>query len=670
MISLRLRSYAPPQQPPGRLAANWLLASTVAVLALHVVRLPVWLTLGVACLLAWRFCIENFGWRIPGRWWRVLLTVAALVAVYRHYGTILGRDPGTGLLVTLAGMKLIEMRQARDYFIAVFLLFFLTLGGFLFSQSLATAAAAVLVTLATVLTLLLLDRPTAYGPRQLLRLLGVMTVSALPLMLVMYLLFPRIQGSLWGLPEDAFAAQTGISDEMAPGSINQLLDNDRVAFRATFTGSPPTAAQQYWRVLVLSDTDGRRWQRHHREGDGDPGLSFIPAGDGVRYEVTLEPSNKPWLVALDLPAEVPAQAASRPGFVLQAPQPVRQRRQYQLTSYPRYRTGPLTPAQRRHNLAMPRAPSGRVLGLVNRWRQLAREPGDIVQSALTYFRNEEFHYTLTPPRLGAAPLDEFLFSTRAGYCEHYASAFAMLMRLAEIPARVVIGFQGGEWNPAGDYLIVRMSDAHAWAEVWLPGHGWRRVDPTAAVAPERIDLGLDALRDLYLSGTPLRGLTTAAVQQMLAPNWLQHQWRLTRLRWDAVNNAWNRWVMAYGPESQRAFLRLLGFRTPDWTRAVATLLTTLVLLGLVIAALTLKRRNRPDPLVTLYGTFCRKLARRGLVRRPQEGPLHFQQRVIAARPELSGPVTGITGLYTALRYGQEDDAGIDDLARRVRRFSP
>jgi transglutaminase-like putative cysteine protease len=667
---LRLRTYSPPASRPDRNAANLLLLSAAMAIAIHVIRIPAWLMLVTACLLLWRFCIDNLGWRVPGRLLRALLAMVMVIAVYGHYGTLLGRDAGSAFLVGLVGLKLIEIRQVRDYYIGVFLLYFLTLGGFLFSQSLLLAFYAVAVTTTTTITLFLLNRPVGYGPRQTLRLFGVMVLTAVPLMLVMYLMFPRIQGSLWGLPDDAFDARTGLSDEVAPGSVNRLLNNDRVAFRVHFDDSPPPPAQQYWRVMVLSEIDGRRWRRHVGSGDGKAAGSFTPLGNGVGYQVVLEPTNQTWLAAMDLPGTVPDLAVARPGHTLAARSPLRQRESYSLRSFPQYVTGALRVDQLKHNLAWPVPPSERVRALATELRRLARNPEEIVELALAHFNEQAFRYTLSPPSLGRDPLDEFLFETRAGYCEHYAHALAALLRLSGVPARLVVGFQGGEWNPVGGYMIVRMSDAHAWTEAWLPQRGWQRVDATAAVAPERIEFGVEGLRELYRAEADQENLSREEMQRLLAPQWWKRALREAWMRWDAVNDAWNRWVMAYGPEKQRRFLRAIGFSTPTWAQAVISMVAASALVGLLAAVFILGRHEPRDRLAAVYRRFCHKLARCGLQRAANEGPLDFQRRVITRRPDLAHPVAQITAIYTGMRYGRDGTEHLPKLKRLVGKFAP
>lgn len=605
---------------------------------------------------------------MPGRWLRLTITFGLALITLKHFGTLLGRDPGMALLILLMTLKLFELHRLRDFSFTLFLLYFLCLGAFLYSQSLWIAAYALGIAAITTSSLVQAGQPLTLPIGYLCRLSLNLLVRAVPLMLVMYFLFPRIHGTLWGLPVDAYSGLTGLTDTVKPGAINQLLGNDAVAFRAEFEGELPPNRELYWRALVLTDTDGISWVRSRIARGSVKSQSYQPIGTHVDYTVTLEPHNRPWLVALDLPATVPAGAEPLPGYVLTRRAPLRERVRYALRSYPRYNTGELLERESRETRRLSGKISSRLRALVAGWQALHSEPSDIVRAALTHFNQEGFVYTLTPPLLGRNPVDEFLFETRRGYCEHYASAFVTLMRTAGIPSRMVIGYQGGELNALGDYLIVRQSDAHAWAEVWLAGRGWVRVDPTAAVAPERIELGTDALLRLAARGSSIGALPPEAILGVIELGWLQRNWRTVVLSWDVVNNAWNRWVLDYGPEAQRLLMRRLGFDTPSWTHMASTLAAGVSLLLLLLAGLLLRQPN-PDPALACYQRFCRKLARMGLYRATHEGPLDFAERASRLHPELATNMHAITELYVAIRYGNHDGGSVlSELKARVRRF--
>lgn len=627
-----------------------------APLALHQ---PPWLSLGwlaIALLPLWRL---RRGRPLPGPWLRVPLALAGLAAVLASYGSVAGRDPGVALLTTMIALKLLELRSLRDLYVAVFLGYFLVMANLLYSQDLPMAGYLLLSVLVLTLTLIAANRGLGRGrPAGELRLAGTLLLQGLPIMLVLFFLFPRIEGPLWHMPEDRTQAATGISDEMSPGDISRLVRDNSVAFRVEFDGAVPPPAQRYWRGPVMWFTNGRRWVAGALPGDttATPGL-----GDAIGYSVTLEPSRQRWLFALDLPAEVPRDARLTADYQVLAERPVTERRRYRATSHPRYRATAISPAQRRSGLQLPGA-SDRVRALAAGWRAAAASDREVVDRALDHFRLQPFIYTLDPPLLPGDPIDGFLFETRRGFCEHFATSFTLLMRLAGIPARVVTGYQGGQLNPFGGYLIVRQSDAHAWAEVWLPERGWTRVDPTAAVAPERVERAIDADAEFGPDGAVrFRGLGGSFALGLAE--------RL-QLALDSVRATWDLWVLGYGAARQ---LEILGrFGLDDW-RAITVALAVAVGVLLPLIGWTILRPpgHARDPAATLYQRFCRRLARRGLARAAHEGPRRYAARVATARPDLAAAVARITDLYVGLRYAATAPAdGLAALRRALRGFRP
>jgi transglutaminase-like putative cysteine protease len=659
-----------PEALPERAAGYWLLAAAVIVLLPHIARFPLWFTATLAGLFAWRTLMLRRNWPAPHRWLRFGLTLLLATLVYRQYGTLFGRDAGSALLAVMLALKFFEMRRVRDYMLGVFLVYFLIVIGFLYSQAPWLVAYLFGVFVFSTATLIRLALPGS-GARYTLRLAGVLLLQALPLMLAMHVLFPRIQGTLWALPQDAYAGRSGLSEELHPGSINELSLSEEVAFRVHFAGAAPPPAQRYWRALVLWSTNGQTWTRA-----GEPrrpaGTGFEPDAPALAYSITLEPNAKPWLPALDLPAGAPPGVRARAGFVFETIRPAGQeRRRFELVSHPRYRTGALDASERRATLRLPEQVSDRLRALARRWRQAARDDAAVVSAALQYFRVENFYYTLQPPPLGDDPMDEFLFETRRGYCEYYAAAFALLMRAAGIPARVVLGYQGGEFNPAGNYYIVRQSDAHAWAEVWLAGSGWVRVDPTAAIAPERIEYGSEGVRRLLARGAALGRLPVEALRGMLSRDWFERAAEQARLTWDAFNTGWHRWVLDYGRERQRELLARLGIADVTPGKLAGLLAFLLTALILVYTLPGLLRPAAHDPVLRAYQAFCRKLAQAGVVRAPAEGALSLAARGAALLPEQAEDIHAISRLYLDLRYGGHlSDTAHQELNLRVTRFRP
>jgi len=650
-----------------RAAGYWLLGTAVVVLLPHVPRLPAWLSAVLAALFIWRFFKVRRAWPAPNRWVRWLLTAVLVFLLFRQYGTLFGRDAGSALLSAMLALKFMELQRLRDYVLSVLLIYFLIALGLLYSQAMWLVVYLLAVFVLTTATLIRLAVPGARA-RFALRLAAVLLLQALPLMLAMHLLFPRLQGALWGLPQDAHAGLAGLSDEMRPGSINELALSEEIAFRAHFHGTLPSPAQRYWRTLVLWNTDGKRWTRG---ADPRGRLSYEPQDAPLAYTLTLEPSNKPWLPALDLPVQAPSGTRLRSGFVLEANAPVRERLRLELGAHTRYRMNTLDASERRAALQRPEQISVRVQSLAAHWRTQAGSDADVVSAALSYFRTEKFFYTLEPPLLGDDPVDEFLFDVRRGFCEHYASAFVTLMRSAGIPARVVTGYQGGEYNPTDNYLIVRQLDAHAWSEVWLPGQGWVRVDPTAVIAPERIEFGADGLTRLLAQGTSLGAMPPEALRAMLALDAFGRARQQLRLSLDAANTTWQRWVLGYNQARQRELLAQLGIDDVDPVRLVGLLAMLIALIMGVYVVVTRQRAPRPDPVQRAYLEYCRKLACAGVARAPQEGALAYASRCARLLPRHTAAIHSLSHLYIRLRYAGADDVGQRKIfTRGVSAFQP
>lgn len=627
-----------------------LLTVLAIVLAPHLQRLPVWEILLVLAIGLWRLLGTLRQWRPMPRWVRAALTVGAFVGVYASFGNFAGQTAGVALLTVMACLKLTELERRRDVMVMVMLMYFILITHFLFSQEMWTVL--YLLFCAVLITSLLVEANHVEGAlplRVTLRMGGRLILHALPLMVLLFLLFPRIPGPLWGLPTDAGASQTGLSDDMAPGEIQNLIESDAVAFRVRFLGTVPPAEKLYWRGPVLAHFDGRRWEAGHRPGGG--GASAELEGESYAYEITLEPQRRPWLLALDLPsrAGLPGDASLTADYQLVANAEVKERRLYQLSSNLRYRLqADLAVDLRDTFLQLPRGANPRTLALAQQWRAQGLDDLGVVKAALDLFRGKDFYYTLHPPVLGRNSIDEFLFSTHRGFCEHYSSSFTVLMRAAGIPARVVTGYQGASKNPVGDYYLVRQSDAHAWSEVWLAGQGWVRVDPTAAVAPQRIERGI---------GAALEG--TGDLPAYLDPSRRSYALRaMLEARWDWVNAQWNRWVLGYGPDLQQAVLSQLGL--VDWSDMILALTVSLSLflglLGLGLMRQVLPRRE-PDPVLQQWLQARRRLARAGFEQQPGEGPRDFAGRVAAARPDLAAAVERVCALYLRLRYLQAPEPG-------------
>ncbi|MCB1897981.1 transglutaminase TgpA family protein [Cognatazoarcus halotolerans] len=624
----------------------WLVLTVATTLAPHLGNLPIWLAGVATLLLAARLFVDLHRIPAPGKILLTTMAVAITVLTGVHFGELFGRAPGLALLTAFLGLKLLEARTRRDGLAVVLLCFFMQLGQFLQSQTMNTAVFTMIgVIMATSTLARLHGVANAKGS---IRLAILLALQGVPLMLVLFLLFPRIQGPLWGLPGDAFAATTGLSGSMQPGSISNLVRSGEIVFRAEFSGEAPSPRLRYWRGPVLSKFDGRTWtQSNHREAKTP---FYRVSGTAYSYTMTLEPNGQRWLLALEVPIGGPDQARYSSDYQLLSERPVTSRIRYSARAYPEARTGAeATEDILQEALALPDSDNPRARRLGQNLRQRHDAPRMRITALLEQFRESALIYTLNPPLLGNNPVDEFLFDTRRGFCEHFASAFVFIARAAGVPARIVTGYQGGEQNPVDHSIVVRQSDAHAWAEVWLKGHGWVRVDPTAESSPSRID---DGIRTALAGEVDLPFVIRADF------DWLQ----AARYRWEAANNAWNQWVLGYDPRRQRLLLNLLGLDSTDWRQ----LTFVIFLLSLLIVATLMRwvyaRPSDCDELDRSWRKLCAILARAGVERMHNEGPLDFSRRAATLRPDLANQLEQIGSLYAFLRYGLR---GPDDLQKRT-----
>ncbi len=638
----------------------WTTAGLAAALGPHLLRLEPWVATFVLAVAAWRLVAERRGWRLPSTLVRSLVAGGATIGVFATYATITGLDGGTALLALMSALKLLESRNARDLAVLIFIGWFLCLASFLYAQDVLTAAwvlPAVWLLAAALLRASL--RGSGGSALRPFRTTGAMLLKAAPVALVLFLFFPRFAGSFWGAPSSE-RAQTGLTEEMSPGDISDLTQNDVVAFRVRFPVAPPPPRERYWRALTLAEFDGYTWRRAEFPPFRLPAVSH--RGAPVDYTVTMEPTAQHMLFALDLPQQWTGGIASQSwDFSLRTRRPINSVLRYDVRSYPDYRAGiELDITLGRASLQLPATRNPRTLALARRMRAESASDAAYMRAALAMFREQEFRYTLTPPGLARDSVDDFLFNTRAGFCGHFASAFTTMMRAAGIPARVVAGYQGGDWNPLGGYLIVRNAHAHAWSEVWLPERGWTRVDPTAAVAPERVERGFEASfgGSEALAGGLRRGSELF--------------WRAGML-WDNLNAEWNDWVVQFDRATQDSILGHLGFDDPGW-RAFAAALAAGLAVAVGILALWLALELRPrgvDPALTAYRRFERRLARRGIERAAAEAPRDFAARVRRLRPDLGLRTLAITETYLRLRYGPAPASGDLRLLRAlVVRFRP
>jgi transglutaminase-like putative cysteine protease len=639
----------------------WLLAAMVFVVLPHLLRLPYWVSIFFIVVVSWRAWIAWAAIHFPSRWITAALTLAATYATFQQYSRIFGREPGVTLLIVMAGLKLLEMRSQREVTLSIYLGFFLVLTNFLFSQTIPLGLymlVCVWVFIATLVGFNRIGSAPTLGER--LRPAGALLLQALPLMVAFFILFPRAQGPLWALPQDTRSGTSGLSETMSPGNISNLIKSDAVAFRVRFDAERPPFSTLYWRGPVMIDFDGATWSIPPIAPTGN--LTYSKRERRVSYGVTLEPHNKTWLFALDVPAALPVGAYALGDLQVRDRRPVTERKRYEMSSYLDYKYGERTPQMAlQSSLRFPEDRNPRTIALGRQWARETSDPRALLAKAFQFF-NREFTYTLEPPMLDPRdPYDDFLFQSKKGFCEHYAGSFALLMRAAGIPARIVTGYQGGEVNPINDELIIRQADAHAWTEIWLPAEGWLRVDPTGAVSPLRVESGVNAALG------PIGMLPSLIAADPLGV--------LSGIRnaWQAMNSQWDQWVVGYNTDKQRQFFSQLGFPSVDWRTLGFWLMVATFLVGgaITLGLLVRDRPPRREPALVAWDRFCAKLAAAGLARAPHEGPLDFLRRVQSERPRCAGLAQDITRRYVEARYGAgASREQLRELARLVRDFRP
>jgi transglutaminase-like putative cysteine protease len=608
---------------------------------------------------------------LPGKLIRFILLVASLAILIQHYSTIIGREAGSALLLYLICLKLLEMKTYRDEMVVLFLAYFLVVITFLYSQTIFTSIYLFCVLILLILTQVLLHHQLSKHqswqwviPH--LKLVFKLIAHAAPLTLLLFILFPRIPGPLWGLPEDAFSAQTGLGDTMQPGTINKLSDNYAVSFRVKFSDTIPTNANLYWRGPVFWHFDGKSWSAPKQERRTTLKQSKINSFEQrtINYEITLEPHNKPWLISLDIPVDIPKTSKLSLEQLVTTQTKIQKLIRYKATSVLQpLSTNNTNWKQNARYLKVPNYTGIKTRELIASLKKNNPTDEQFISSVLDYFRTRPFYYSRTPPLLFDQPVDEFLFETRRGFCEHYASTFTVIMRLAGIPSRIVTGYQGGTLNPLSDYMIIRQSDAHAWSEVWLENRGWVRVDPTAVIPPGRIEYPADIIQ---------RQPKTAAALKLLNQPWVYRAISQAGFAFDAINNKWNQWVVGYNQKKQSSLFKALGIPEIKWS-GLATLLAVSTSITILFLSWRIYRKPKitQNPEVLIYNKYLKRLQKIGFTKSPGETPLQFSQRVSLQRNDLSYAINHITRLYQNIHYGKYPTTiTLNQLLHKVNVFKP
>lgn len=638
-----------------RISLMWLLVAQALVILPHLLHVPVWLTgLWLLCA-AWRVQIFRMRLPFPNGWIKAVLMLGSGAGVYLSSGSLIGLDAGVALLITAFILKLLEVRTRRDALVLIFLGFFTVVTSYLFYDSLLAALYSLLPVLALLSALVGLQQSRfATQPLATLKLTSRLLAQAVPLMVLLFVLFPRLE-PLWSLPQPKDQGTTGLSSSMTPGDLAELGQSAALAFRVRFEGPIPAQSQLYWRALTLPNFDGRSWSISERFEARAP--QWQAQGQPISYSIIMEPSTQPWLFSLDVGSSEQADIRLMGDFRLQRSTPVMRAYQYRATSWPQaLRQSQLGVEQQQEFLQLPRLGNPQTRAFGQALREQYSDDAALVAALLRHFNQQPYHYTLKPPLLGSDSVDEFLFSSLRGFCAHYAGAMVFTLRAAGIPARVVAGYQGGEINSAGQFVQVRQFDAHAWVEYWQPEQGWLSVDPTFQVAPERIERGLqDALQDeadLFQGDflSPLRYQHIAWINQL-------------RMSWENLNHSWQTQILGYQRESQQAWLKQ-WFGEVDWQKLGLVLVSSAALIIAMIVLWMFKPWQREtDPMQRILNDFQRVLGRRGLMRETGEGLRHFYQRVSQQLPkEQQQALVAFIDLYEQQQYAEQT---LDLLALRA-----
>ena len=633
--------------------------------------LPIWCSLLATSVLLWRGKLALNNAPLPNAWWRLgLLTMAVAATIFTHK-TLLGRDAGVTLIVVLLTLKTLELRARRDAFVIFFLGFFTMLTNFFFSQSLLTAA-AMLVALMGLLTALVnahmqVGKPPLIQPA---KVAGKMVLLGAPIMAVLFMLFPRL-APLWGIPSDGMAGRSGLSSSMQVGTIATLALDDSIAMRIKFEGPPPEQRNMYFRGPVFASFDGREWR---------PGTSqlsrrfFVPpdlktAGTPIKYQVTLDQTNRPWIFVLEAASAKPVvpgyETTMTSELVWLTDKPITDIVRYKAESATAFSHGPVKAIVGLQDLIdLPASFNPRTLQLAADIRRDPRfEQADaaaLVPEIMNRLRTGGYTYTLEPGVYGQHTADEFWFDKKEGFCEHIASAFVVLMRALGVPARIVTGYQGGEMNNVDGFWTVRQSDAHAWAEVWQPGKGWLRVDPTSAVSPGRTG-AFDRL-------VAPRGVMANAFGTVLSPSLVAS----LRAGWEAINNSWNQWVLNYSQSKQLDLLKNIGFASPSWEDLSYLLIGIIVAVSLLGATWTLYSRNHHDPWLRLLYKARKTLAVAGLPSHDATPPRELATKVRSQWGDAAQSLHDWLLRLEALRYAPPDraNASLATLRQQFRQLKP
>jgi transglutaminase-like putative cysteine protease len=649
----------------------WLAAALLFTLPPMFGSLVSWVPCVFLLALAMKFWMEPRGYRLRFTTLKLMVAAMALFAIFASYSSWKGVEPSISLLVVLVALKVLEAHTAREFQVMVLMGWTLCLCGFFLSQEFVFALSILTAFALSLVALIQFYRgssPGAFWPP--LATTCKILVQAVPLVVLLFVLFPRVNTGLRFDFRSVGSLGTGFSDRLSPGSVAALATSSEIAFRAEFPGSTATPpGSMYWRGAVMWHCDGFEWRAPYMPvsiSSRDRGTRELPRGNTIRQRITLAPHGARWMFALDRPFEVPPGSILARGDYLWSVQTIRKARRYEVVSSLGPAGKELTPGERREALELPPSISPAVRELAQSWTTQNSNPRAIVNSALQFFQARGFRYSLTPGEYRKNDLEQFLFHRRVGFCEHYAASFATLMRLAGVPARVVVGYLGGEYNDLGHFFLVRQADTHAWCEVWLPESGWTRVDPTTAVAPGRASLDLISFLERGSTSGQMEARRSSFAMRLARSALFTD----IRLAWETLSYEWDTRILAYDVDVQEVMLDSIGLanRGPS-VLIIEILIVAIALLVIYFGWMQLRTRSGADRVKALYERFCRKAARLGVRRDPWEGPADFSRRAALLLPDQSERIRQISNNYIALRYAPEPaGVALDRFVKEVRGF--
>lgn len=676
MSTISRRSPTKTDASIARIPLLWMAAALLFTLPPFFQSLAVWVPSLFLLSLALKFWMEPRGYRLRSVVLKLLLVGIAFAAVFASYGSVSGVEGGISLLVILMSLKILEAHTAREFRVMVLIGWMLCLCGFFLSQDFGTALCLLIAFALLVVALVQFHRGASQGavwPP--IVTTSKLLLQAAPLVVLFFFLFPRINAGFLFELRPFRSATTGFSDRLSPGSIAALANSSEIAFRAEFPGSNARPlGPMYWRGVVMWHCNGLEWRapytpRAKSSSTLDIEDSALPVrstnAKEIQQRITLAPNGARWMFALDHPIKTVPGAMLARGDYLYSAQPIRKTRRYDVASSDVH-ASEITPEERAGALEVPASIKPAVRELAKSWRAQNPDSRAVITAALQFFRTQGFSYSLAPGEY--ADLDEFLFRRRVGFCEHYATSFATLMRLAGIPSRVVVGYLGGEYNDLGHFFLVRQADTHAWCEVWLPDSGWTRVDPTSAVAPGRASFDLNSFLETRNASDQLGTRRNAWIAQLLRSGVFTN----IRFVWQTLSYEWDTRLVAFDADVQDVMLTSMGIASRGPVLLVVEILLVAIgLLAIYFAWMQVRTRSRLDRVKAVYEYFCRKTARLGVSRNPYEGPLDFARRAAQFLPNESNHIQQISETYIQLRYApQTPPEMLDRFAKEVSAFGP